>query len=189
MHCKEWVEYTSQSGREFRSVKQYTNCDSSHKYTVRLNRKTRICTIQTLGICSWSRCQTLPHLATTHLTPSLASFTFNLTQNILVYPPKASSPPLSGCYGCLTRSPVCSSCCDQRGSHFHRRFICQPSQQVGGGTQHVLLEYGKVVYLLHKITLQHRSVILCLNKQCHTYTCKLSMYNFTWKRLTQVLLK
>lgn len=31
--------------------------------------------------------------------------------------------------GYLTLSSVCSSCCDQRASRFHWRFICQPAQQ------------------------------------------------------------
>lgn len=50
-----------------------------------------------------------------------------LTSSFFTLQCESFTPPFSSGY--LTLSSVCSSCCNQRVSCFHWRFICQPAQQ------------------------------------------------------------
>lgn len=101
----------------------------------------------------WSRCQAMSHWATPHLTLSPALH-FQPHPVHSCSPPGSSIPSPLWSYGYRTRSSVCSSCCDQRASRFHRRFISQPAQRGGGGYT-FCGSGGKVVYLPHKITRHH----------------------------------
>lgn len=88
-------------------------------------------------------------------TPDTITTSFHFqSQPINACPPPLEAPftlpitPLPRRQRYRTRCWVCSSCCDQKVTRFHRHWICQPAQRGKGGAVGV----GNVLSLPRKIT-------------------------------------